>query len=293
MLRVAQPALSQHVLAMEAELGVILLHRTARGVKPTEEGLRLLREARSIHAQFAALQDHVRGRESRPRGEVRFGMPGTVSEQLGVPLIESARDAYPEIGIRITEAMSGFVLDWLRDGVVDIALLFDVTDTKGLTRHQALAEEIGLFGRRDMTGAPEGDSVALRDALRLPLVVPSPSHGLRALLNAAALSIGSTVDATIEIDSYRQIKRLAARGLAFGMLPMVAIEEELGSGELRAWQLKRPPVIRRIFLAYRTDRPLSAAARAVGMLSWTILKDMVTSGAWRAEWLGRDDIDLN
>ncbi len=292
-LRVAQPALSQHVLAMEGELGVILLHRTARGVKPTAEGLRLLSEARSIHAQFAALQDHVRGREARPSGEVRFGMPGTVSEQLGVPLIEGARDAYPEISIRITEAMSGFVLDWLREGVVDIALLFDVADTKGFTRHQALAEEISLFGTPDMPGAPTGTSIALGDALRLPLVVPSPPHALRALLNAAALSIGSVVDPTIEIDSYRQIKRLVARGLAFGMLPMVAIEEELGSGGFRAWQLKRPPVIRRIFLAYRTDRPLSAAARAVGMLSWTILKDMVTSGAWRAEWSRRDDIDLN
>ena len=86
-LHVAQPALSQHVLAMEAELGVALLYRGARGVVPTEEGLRLLDRAQAIQAQLAALHDHVRGREARPSGEVRFGMPGTVSEQLGVPLI--------------------------------------------------------------------------------------------------------------------------------------------------------------------------------------------------------------
>ncbi len=47
-LRVAQPALSQHVRHMEDELGVALLHRTAHGVLPTEAGERLLRHAKTI-----------------------------------------------------------------------------------------------------------------------------------------------------------------------------------------------------------------------------------------------------
>jgi LysR family transcriptional regulator, nitrogen assimilation regulatory protein len=289
-LRVAQPALSQHVLAMEAELGVSLLHRGARGVAPTEEGLRLLDRARLIDAQLAALHDHVRGREAQPSGEVRFGMPGTVSEQLGVPLIETARRQYPEVRIRIAEAMSGFVLGWLREGTVDIAMLYNVADEKGLAMHQALTEEIRLFGRPGMEGAPSGAEVSLETALGLPLIVPSPSHGLRNLIDAGALSIGRHVAPAIEIDSYRQIKRLAVRGLAFGLLPAMAIDQEVRDGTFRSWGISGPTLVRRIFLGYRTDRPLSAAARAVGQLSWTILRDMVRTGAWDAVWTDRDDL---
>jgi LysR family transcriptional regulator, nitrogen assimilation regulatory protein len=291
-LRIAQPALSQHVLAMEAELGVALLHRAARGVVPTEAGARLLDHARAIDASLAALPDHVHGRTLQLSGEVRFGMPGTVSEQLGVPLIEAVRLRYPDIRLRIAEAMSGFVAGWLREGTVDIALLYAMADEKGLAMHQALTEEIRLFGSVNMPGAPRGDTVGLAAALTLPLIVPSPSHGLRNLIDAAALSIGKHVDPAIEIDSYRQIKRLAARSLAFGMLPTMAINQEMHDGTFRSWRIVRPTLVRRIFLAYRADRPLSAAARAVGQLSWGILRDAVRSKTWDAVWTDRDELRL-
>lgn len=291
-LRVAQPALSQHVIAMEAEFGVKLLRRGPRGVAPTEEGLRLLDQARLIDAQFAALPEQVRGGSAVPRGEVRFGMPGTVSEQLGVPLIEAARRRYPGIRIRIAEAMSGFVLDWLREGTVDIAMLYNVANERRLVMHRALTEDIRLFGRPDMKDAPSGTTVGLSAALDLPLIVPGPAHGLREVIDAGAVSIGRHVDPAIEIDSYRQIKRLAARGLAFGLLPAVAIDREVREGTFRAWRITRPALVRQIFLGYRTDRPLSAATRAIGELSWIILRDMVRAGTWAATWTGEGDPDL-
>lgn len=291
-LRVAQPALSQHVIAMEAELGVKLLRRGPRGVTPTEEGLRLLDEARLIDARFTALPEQVRGGDAVPRGEVRFGMPGTVSEQLGVPLIEAARRRYPGIRIRIAEAMSGFVLDWLREGTVDIAMLYNVTDERRLAMHRALTEDIRLFSRPGIEGTPAGTTVGLSGALDLPLILPGPAHGLRNVIDAGAASIGRHVDAAIEIDSYRQIKRLAARGLAFGLLPAVAIDREVREGTFRAWRIAQPALVRQIFLGYRTDHPLSAATRAIGALSWTILHDMVRSGHWAATWTDEATPDL-
>lgn len=279
-LGVAQPALSQHVLAMEAELGVTLFQRGARGVKPTEAGMRLLDEARAIHARFLTLPDLVRGRDLRPSGEVRFGMPGTVSEQLGVPLIAAVRAAFPDIRLRISEAMSGFVHDWLREGRVGIALLFDVADARGLTRHEALSEEIVLFTRDGTPGAPSAASLPLEGALRLPLVVPSPAHGLRTLIDAAALSIGAEVDPAVEIDSYRQIKEVVAQGGVFGLLPLVAVN----NGSFRLWRLTGPALRRRVVLAYSDQRPPSSATWEVAEIAWAILHDRVRSGTWPAIW---------
>jgi LysR family nitrogen assimilation transcriptional regulator len=282
-LHIAQPALSQHVLNMEAELGARLLQRNPRGVVATEAGTRLLARARAIEVEFQSLGDHVRG-AAIPRGQVRFGMPGTINEQLGVALIEAGRQLYPEVKIRISEAMSGFVLNWLRDGVVDVAMLYNVPDEKGLVLHHALTEEIHLFGIPGLKPWPSGKRVTLATALRLPLILPSPGHGLRELIETAAREIGQLVAPSIEIDSYRQIKQLAARGLAFGVLPATAIRQEVADGMFRAWRIAQPALMRRIYLGHLAAVPLSSASRAIAQLSWTILRQLVESGEWTADW---------
>ena len=92
-LHVAQPALSQHVRHMEDELGVTLLHRGSQGVAPTEAGQRLHRHAKRILAEFAEIPDSVRGEAIAPRGDVRFGLPGTVSEILAAAADRSGAGA--------------------------------------------------------------------------------------------------------------------------------------------------------------------------------------------------------
>lgn len=282
-LHVAQPALSQHILAMEAAFGVKLLQRNARGVALTEAGQRLLSRARYIDAAFSDLTDFIRG-EAVPAGRVRFGMPGTINEQLGLPLIEACRRDYPEIKIRVSEAMSGFVLDWLRDGSIDMALLYNTADQKGLSLHHALTEEIVLFGIKGLHGAPRTNSITLAAALRLPLILPGEAHGLRSLIDMAARSIGKIVEPEIEIDSYRQIKGLALRGVGFAMLPATAVKQEIAAGIFDGWRVTEPDIERKICLGYQSGRPISAASRAVGRLSWDILRGLVMTGNWAATW---------
>ncbi|MDP3321063.1 MAG: LysR substrate-binding domain-containing protein, partial [Bosea sp. (in: a-proteobacteria)] len=200
-LRVAQPALSQHLRHMEDELGVALLHRGTRGVLPTEAGERLLARAHVILAEFGALREAVRGEAELPGGEVRIGLPGTVSEQFSVPLIQAARERYPAIRIRIAEAMSGFVLDWLRRGEVDLAMIYSTSDPKGLGIHHVLTEELCLFCAAGpaVAPAPLGQAVTMADAAALDLILPGIGHGLRDQIDEAAVSAGATIQPAIEI----------------------------------------------------------------------------------------------
>lgn len=284
-LRVAQPALSQHVRHMEEELGVSLLHRSAKGVKPTEAGERLLRRANRILAEFAEIPDSVRGEAVAPRGEVRFGLPGTVSELLAAPLIEAARAHYPEVRIRVVEAMSGYILEWLKRGEVDLAMIYSTSDPRGLAVHHGLSEEICLFcsASLDATRTIKGPRISLADAARLPLVVPGPGHGLRELIEDAGLAARVPITPAIEIDSYSQIKKLVLRGLGFGILPRMALNSEAESGLFRVWKIVEPQITRRVYLAYSTERPLPNAPRAIGQLSWDILRQLVRDKVWTAE----------
>lgn len=284
-LHVAQPALSQHVRHMEEELGLALLHRGPHGVSATDAGVRLMAHAKRILTEFAEIGDSVRGAAIAPRGVVRFGLPGTVSEILAAPLIEAARERFPEVRIRIVEAMSGYILEWLKRGEVDLAMIYATSDPRGLAVHHGLSEEICLFASPSMAGqeAFQGASVDLRDVAGLPLVVPGSGHGLRELIEAVATAAQVSLNPAIEIDSYTQIKRLVARGIGFGILPRMAINADAQAGLFRAWSFQNPPITRKVYLAYSTERPLQTAPRAVGQLSWGILRELVRTHAWTAE----------
>ncbi|MFI0843255.1 LysR family transcriptional regulator [Mesorhizobium sp. IMUNJ 23232] len=284
-LHVAQPALSQHVRHMEEELGVSLLHRGTHGVSPTEAGDRLLRHAKRILAEFAEIPDSVRGEAIAPRGEVRFGLPGTVSELLAAPLIEAARDRYPEVRIRVVEAMSGYILEWLRRGDVDLAMIYNTSSPRGLAVHHGLSEEICLFARPSFGGKDdiEGAAVRLEEAALLPLLVPGPGHGLRELIEEAAQTVRVPITPAVEIDSYSQIKKLAQRGLGYGILPRMAVQREAEAGIFRVWRIEEPKITRKVYLAYSTERPLLNAPRAVGQLAWDILRQLVRDAAWTAD----------
>ena len=283
-LRVAQPALSQHLRHMEDELGVALLHRGTRGVQPTEAGERLLMKARIILAEFAELRDSVRGEAAAPAGEVRIGLPGTVSEQFSVPLIEATQERFPDVRIRIAEAMSGFVLDWLRKGEVDLAVIYSTSDPKGLGIHHVLTEELCLFGVPALTvlQTQPGKAVTLGEAAGLDLILPGPGHGLRDQIDEAAADINANVHAAVEIESYAQIKRLAERGLGYGILPRMAVRAQEKAGIFHTWPIEQPSLYRKVYLAYSTERPMTAAARAIGQLSWEILRGLVTDESWTA-----------
>jgi LysR family transcriptional regulator, nitrogen assimilation regulatory protein len=283
---VAQPALSQHMRNMEADLKVELLFRSSRGVKLTEAGERLLAKARPLIMDFEGLADHVRGEDVEPAGEVRFGLPGTVSQVMSARLIEATARRYPKIKLKIAEAMSGFIFDWLREGKVDIAVIYRGNDARGLKLVHVLSEELRLFtgavAARD-AARPLAGAVPFSEAAALPLVVPSPGHGLRDLLDELATRhCQAPLNAQTEIDSYQPIKTLVAQGMGFSILPAMAIKAECAEGRLVSWPLIAPEVKRDVFLAVPADRPLSAATLAIEALCLELLRDLVGEGTWEA-----------
>lgn len=282
-LNVAQPALSAHVRNMEADLGMQLLFRSAQGVVPTEAGATLLRNARLVIEQVAAAEAEVRGHAAEPRGEVRIGIPGTISQKLAVPLILAVRARYPGIKLRIAEAMSGFVLDWLRAGHVDLAILYSPAVDRGLASERLFFEEMCLLGPVAPTSGlslPKGPSVDFSGVLELPLILPGRGHGLREMLERLAALHRATLNSEIDVDSYAAIKDLVARGIGFSILPLHAISPELAAERLRCWSIVNPVVQREVHLVHPGDRPARQAATAVEDLCREVLLSLVAEGAW-------------
>jgi LysR family transcriptional regulator, nitrogen assimilation regulatory protein len=119
------------------------------------------------------------------------------------------------------------------------------------------------------------------------LIVPSPGHGLRDLLDEMALSHCETsLNARTEIDSYAPIKTLVEQGLGYSILPAMAIKAETEAGRLVSWRIGEPDLRRQLMVATPADRPMSSATKAIENLTMEMLSRLVGEGVWDARLLG-------
>lgn len=259
-LNIAQSALTRQIQALEAELRVRLLRRHGRGVSPTPEGHVLLERAAAILREVEATREALKADPDVLTGEVAFAMPPSVADALTGPLMESFMTAWPQVKLRAVTGASGYVLDWLQRGLIDVGVIYDVKPNPMIETSPLMSEQLYLVERGPGTAGADG--VTLAEAARHPLVLPSARHGLRQLLDGAAASAGVTLETVAEADTLHVLIDLARRGMAATILPHVSIIGEVESGALTARPIVSPNIKRHMALARVIDRPVSPAAQA-------------------------------
>jgi len=115
--------------------------------------------------------------------------------------------------------------------------------------------------------------------LRQRLVLPSHSHGLRALIEHAAAQRKIKLNVQLEADSFRVLTSLVEEGLGFALLPPSSVHAEVASGRLETAAISKP-MTRELIVASPVDRSVSTATLAVTAL----LRDEVAAcrkdGLW-------------
>ncbi len=292
-LGVAQPSLSHHVMRVEEELGVRLLLRSTRGVTLTDSGRRLYGHAREIlRAVEAAIADVREQGADELSGPVSFAFPSSVSNVLTVPLAETVRNEFPKLTLRAMDAMSGHVQAWLLEGAVDFGFLYDGAVARELELRPLLVEPLYLVAARDCWRGEIGangvarDSVSLREASEMGLILPHRPHGLRETVERFAQGQGFGVDVVLEMDSLSRIKTMVARGSGYSILAHAAVHEEMERGELVLAPIREPEMRRTVYLATNPLRPPRRAAQEVARLAEEIARELVRKGYWRGDLVG-------
>lgn len=286
-LNVAQPSLSQQIRKLEEDLGVELFLRSSRGVAVTEAGQLLLLRAGQILDWVAETETDLKQMGADPVGEVSFGLPSSISMVLSVPLAETVRMQLPKVKLRAVEAMSGFIQDWLVEQSVDMGMLYDVSAVRHLAYKPLMTEELCFFSAPDAWPfrSRAGQPVRLADLAEVELVLPSRSHGLRALIDRAARANRVDLNVVLEMDALSQIKALVARGSGYTILAPAAAFDRVQRGELLMAPIVDPAISRSIYLVRNPARPQTRAARAIEEVTMEVISDLVRRGIWRAEEL--------
>lgn len=280
---IAQPALSQQMARLEDEVGKPLLLRSSRGVVPTENGEALYHHAKFMLRQLDQAVSVARQETAALSGRVTLGLAPTTVCALGLPLMQHLRRVHPGVLLNVVEGLSGHLEHMTRVGQLDLAVLFSPKAAAELTVEPLLDEELFVIVAADSTLVPAGrESLCLREVAALPLILPSPGHGLRRRIALEFDRIDLSIDAVAEIDSLPLLMRCVAQGIGATIKPMAAVHA-LGDtpARWRALRVSDAPMMRPNFLYTLPPQKLSPCAAVVRDEIRRVVRQLVQGGHWQ------------
>ena len=263
---VAQPALSQQIRSLEAELGTALVERTTRKVAMTQAGELLVARARRALAELDAAQAELQALAGVQAGRLSVGALHTMGPVDLSLLLATFHERYPAVELTVREQSSEELAGMLRDDEVDLAFL-SVTEriqSRGLALRPLVSEELVVVLPVDHALASSAQ-LRLRDLGRESFISFREGARLRELLTTSAAGAGFRPKIALESNESRRIRSLVSRGLGVAVLPRSDAE---GPGAVVAVSdLVEPPLRRDVTLASRADRRPSPAAEAFQALA--------------------------
>jgi LysR family transcriptional regulator, regulatory protein for tcuABC len=281
-------ALSQQISRLEGELSTRLLQRTSTGVRPTDAGLAFLRQAQlALRHADDAMQA---ARQARLSGHVSVGLASSTAGVLAMPLLAAVQERYPGVRIHLVEALSGELSAMLNARRLDLAVVFETESARRWSVTPLLDETLYVMGRAELPCMQEllkRPRVRLRALAELPLVLPTGSHGLRAVISAVFAHAKVEPRVVLEVDGLASLMAAVSEGLAATIQPGSAMLK-LEPGAVACIEIADRDVRRRSLLASLSDDELSPAGLAVRVTLREVARTLVTEGRWPGARLHED-----
>lgn len=288
-LDLAQSALSQQISRLEGELCTRLLTRSPRGVEPTEAGTAFFREAKLAlrHADQAVRS----AQHARLTGSVSIGLPATTESILGLPLITEMRRSYPNVRLHMVGGMSGDLGNMLHARELDMAVLFDhplsaITSIYArrnwMVRPLFVEDLFFIRARSDEGRAALPAETTLAALTGEPLILPTPRHGLRVILDAAFRQAEMQPCIALEIDSQPLTMVALETGLGSLIQPWAAMGSVKNASERLEWtRVNDENAFRTNLLCSLSDDELSTAALAARAVLIKCVSRLIDDGIWQ------------
>jgi len=262
-LSLTQSAVSQHVAALEREVGMTLVERGMRPVELTEAGHALTRHAVGILARLDGAEQELGEIAGRRHGRLRFGSFPTALATLVPPAFARFRRRHPNVTLHVVDDHLQRLLPRLAAGELDLALIYEhaVLPEVDLQRTVLLEDEFRVILPARHRLSRRRRPLVLTDLADEPWIGGAPNSAWFRITGDACRRAGFTPEVSFASDDYTAVQALVAAGLGVSVVPGLAAAHPLPGLEVRTLASGAP--VRRICAARPRDAYHGPAVNAM------------------------------
>ncbi len=263
-LAITQAAVSQHVAALERELGCAVFHREGRKMIPTDAGRRLYDRARKI----LDLVDEARRDVGKPpasvHGTLRIASCTVPPESILPDLLARFRRVFPDVRESVMVSDSASAVQAVESGAADLGIVVEVPEGSRLRAKPVACLDMVLV-------VPPGHRFASRGAVQPDelrgesFLMRESGSGCRRWAERALRTLGvapSDLTIAMEMNSTEMIRSAVEQGVGIAFLPRSAVRQSIDEGRVQPVEVEGIDVHLLLYLVTDPQRLPSAATRA-------------------------------
>jgi DNA-binding transcriptional LysR family regulator len=256
-----QPAISQQIRNLEEDLGVDLLVRGVRQIRPTLQGEVLFDYAKKILQMAQQAETAIKTMGAELKGNLRVGTLNSLGVQLMSPIVGRLLKYNPDLNIKVDYSKGEDLIKDFKKGLLDVLILPDTQSEYDTVLVEAekkflFKEEMWLVGTGKDTEMPK--QISLPQYANYPVILftgeyPNFNQALDRALSQATVEAKPTFEST----NVGTLKRVIESGLGWGFLPATSIKKQVRMGRLNHVLIKEFSYSVEFFYYYRKGGDLA------------------------------------
>ncbi|OGT42684.1 MAG: DNA-binding transcriptional regulator OxyR [Gammaproteobacteria bacterium RIFCSPHIGHO2_12_FULL_40_19] len=245
---VSQPALSMQIKKLEKHLGIQLLERTNKSVMLTPTGAILAERARLILNQVNELREIAKSAKDPFSGELTIGIIPTLAPYLLPHIIPKLSAAFPKLEIYLIEEQTAFLIEKLKQGKLDTAILA-LPISESVFTISPLFEEEFMLALAPTHALAKRKTIKQSDLQNTNLVLLEEGHCLREQALAICHMVNAQENKNFRATSLETLRHMIAAGVGSTLIPLLACQPDDGICYV---PFSKPKPFRTIGMLWRT-----------------------------------------
>lgn len=262
-LNVDPSAISRQLSALEEELEIRLLERTAQGVTPTEAGNMLVAHFRQQRANEQGVLSRLSDLQGLRQGSVRIAVgEGFITDLISQPL-QSFILRYPGIDLEVQMAGANEAIGLLKEDAVDLALVYAPVEDEALEVHVDTRQPLDLIIPPQHRLETHPGPVPMTELRGEALALIHSSTGMGQLAVMVAQIEHMELRPKLRTNSVAVLTNFVKSGIGVAFMPELTVSHELQAGSIRRLPMANPALCdARARILSHQGRELTVASRA-------------------------------
>ena len=219
---VSQPTLSGQIKKLEAQLGVTLFERNNKRVMLTESGAHIVRAATHILREANTIEEIAESAKDPLSGKFRLGAFPTVSTYIFPEMVPQVKKYMPDLRLILIEEKTASLIEKLRDGTIDAALL-------ALPIHDDFLQSAAVFDDEFFLAVPSDHELAHHQKINQRtlhqhrLLLLEEGHCLRDQALDVCQLHGINEEQDFKATGLETLRQMVRAGTGITLMPKIAI----------------------------------------------------------------------